>query len=452
MRSSHTPAGEGSAASSPLTEAGHVVRRLREAGHDAWIAGGAVRDHLLGVMPHDADVATDASPDTVTSLFPGCKLVGAAFGVAIVPTPAGPVEVATYRSDGPYEDGRHPTRVSFGTLEEDAARRDFTVNGLYLDPDTGEILDFVDGRRDLETRTLRAIGRAEDRFGEDHLRLLRAVRLAAQLGFDMDGATRTAVEALAPLVSSVSPERVRDELLRILTGPDPMRGLHLLHETGLLTVVLPEVAAMDGIPQPPEHHPEGDVWTHTVLLFDHLEHPSPELAMGALLHDIGKPPTLEHAPDRIRFPRHAKIGTEMAEEICRRLRFSNDSCTQITELVRHHMRFMDAKRMRTSTLKRFLRLPDFDEHLALHRADCLSSHRKLDNYDFTRAKRDEFGEEQLRPPRLADGRELMEMGWEAGPELGSELRHLEELQLDGRITTKEEALEIARRDLERRSS
>lgn len=453
MGSSHTPPGGGSAPRrSPLLEAGRVVRDLRGAGHDAWIAGGAVRDHLLGVVPKDADVATDARPEQVASLFPGCKLVGASFGVVLVPADGEPVEVATYRTDGPYLDGRHPSRVEFGTIEEDARRRDFTVNGMYMDPDSGEILDLVGGRADLDARRLRAIGNPHDRFGEDHLRLLRAVRLAAQLGFTLDEDTRAAATGLAPRITRVAPERSRDELIRLLTGPDPKRALELLRETRLLNHLLPELAATVGVPQPPEYHPEGDVWTHTVLLFDHLDRPSPELALAALLHDIGKPPTFEPGPDRIRFPRHARVGAEMAEGICRRYRLSNDSTERVTELVAHHMRFIDVHRMRTSTLKRFLRMPGFDEHLALHRADCLSSHRHLDNWEFARARREEFGEEELRPPRLADGHELIAMGWEAGPELGRELRHLEELQLDGRIATKEEALEIARRDLERRGS
>jgi len=452
MGSSHTRPEEGSARPVALAEAARVVRVLKAAGHEAWIAGGAVRDHLLGVEPHDADVATDARPERVAELFPGSRHVGAAFGVMLVPAGDGMLEVATFRSDGPYLDGRHPSRVSFGTLEDDAKRRDFTVNGLYLDPETDEVRDLVGGRADLAARTLRAIGRAEDRFREDRLRLLRAIRLAAQLDFTIEADTRAAVTGLARLIRDVAAERVRDELLRILTGPRPGVGLHLLHDTGLLAQMLPDVAAMAGVPQPPEYHPEGDVWTHTVLLFDHLERPSPELALAALLHDVGKPPTLEHAADRIRFPRHARVGADMAGRICRQLRLSTDSCERVTELVRHHMRFMDIRRMRTSTLKRFLRLPGFEEHLALHRADCLSSHRHLENWEFARAKLAEFPAEELRPPRLVDGHALMALGWERGPSLGEELRRLEELQLDGKIRTPEEALEIARRDLERRGA
>jgi poly(A) polymerase len=424
-----------------------VVRRLKREGFEAWIAGGAVRDRLLGRPPHDVDVATSARPDDVTPLFPGAKHVGAAFGVVLVPAEGHTVEVATFRTDGPYHDGRRPSSVTFGTIEDDAHRRDFTVNALYLDPDSDRVLDLVDGRRDLEERVLRAVGDPSARFGEDHLRLLRAVRLAAQLDFRLDPATRSAVEEHAGLVADVATERTRDEIVRILTGPAPGRGLSLLEETGLLRVVLPEVADLAGVEQPPQYHPEGDVLTHTRLLFDHLEAPSPELAMGALLHDVGKAPTIVHAPDRIRFPRHARVGAEMADEIARRLRFSNDSRERIVALVENHMRFMDIRNMKTSTLKRFLRLESFDEHLALHRADCLSSHRNLDNWDFARERLRELGEEQLRPARLVGGRDLMALGWPPGPGLGRELAKLEELQLEGSISTREEALEVARADL-----
>jgi poly(A) polymerase len=431
-----------------LIAARRVARKLRRAGHDAWIAGGAVRDWLLGVPPHDADVATSARPDEVCALFPEAKLVGASFGVALVPEGDESIEVATFRTEGVYLDGRRPSEVRFGTLEEDVRRRDFTVNGMFLDPETEEIRDLVGGRADLERRILRAIGDPAARFREDHLRLLRAVRFAAQLGFGIEPDTAAAIRAAAPHAAEVAAERTRDELVRMLTGPDGRRALDLLHHLGLLAVLLPEIQAMEGVGQPEQYHPEGDVLTHTKLLFDHLENPSPELAFGALLHDVGKPPTYEEGPDRIRFPRHAKVGAEMAREICHRLRFSNESCRRIVELVAHHMRFLDIERMKTSTLKRFLRQPGFDEHLALHRADCLASHRKLEHWEFAGRKLEELGEEELRPPRLVDGRDLMGLGWERGPALGRELKRLEELQLDGGLSTREEALEQARRDLE----
>ncbi|MFN8178123.1 MAG: CCA tRNA nucleotidyltransferase [bacterium] len=428
-----------------MQAAKRIAKRLRASGREAWIAGGAVRDTLLGRTPHDVDVATSATPDEVVALWPQAQLVGAAFGVVRVPDGPETIEVATFRREGVYLDGRRPSEVSFGTLEDDARRRDFTVNGLYLDPETGEITDLVGGRRDVEERRLRAIGDPAARFREDYLRLLRAVRLAAQLDFEIEAGTRAALGALAPLAADVAAERTRDELARLLTGSNAPRGLRLLHETGLMRVILPEVEAMGGVEQPPQYHPEGDVWTHTMLLFEHFDGPSLELAFGALLHDVGKPPTLERSDGVIRFPAHAKIGAAMTDDICRRLRLSNESRERVVSLVANHMRFLDVTRMKTSTLKRFLREPHFEDHLALHRADCLASHGHLDNWEFVRKAREELGEEGLRPPRLVGGDDLMALGWPAGPTLGAELRRLEELQLEGKITSREEALEDARR-------
>ncbi len=433
----------------PLLEAARAIaKRLARSDHTAYVAGGAVRDHLLGRAPHDVDVATSARPEEVLALFPRGKHVGASFGVVRVRWREWDVDVATFRTEGPYLDGRHPSRVEYGTAEEDARRRDFTVNGLFLDPLDGTVHDFVGGRRDLERRILRAIGDPRERFAEDHLRLLRAVRFGSQLDFEIEPETRRALEELAPRVRTVAAERVRDELVRLLVGPAAKRGLELMHATGLLRAVLPEVDALEGVPQPPEHHPEGDVLPHTFLLFDHLESPSPELAWGALLHDIGKAPTRVDAEDRIRFPSHAKVGAEMTEEIARRLRLSNDSRERVVSLVANHMRFLDVKRMRTATLKRFLRLPHFEEHLALHRADCLASHRKLDNWRFVRERLEELGEEGLRPELLVSGHDLLEIGWESGPALGRALRALEEMQLEGSLRTREEAIAEARRLLE----
>ena len=434
--------------STPQVEAARsVAKRLTAHGHRALLAGGAVRDMLLGLDPHDADIATSAHPEEITRTFQGAKLVGAAFGVVLVPAREFWVEVATFRREGPYLDGRRPSSVTFTGEEEDARRRDFTVNGLFLDPATDEILDFVGGRADLEARILRAIGDPEARFREDHLRLLRAVRFAAQLDFTIEPATLAVVTRLAPLAGNVAAERTRDELVRILTGPDPMRGLEILRDTGLLNALLPEIAAMRGVEQSPEHHPEGDVLVHTILLFRYLDSPSPELAFGALLHDVGKPATFERGADRIRFPMHEKIGAEMAGETCRRLRFSNDSTERVTELVANHMRFQHAQEMRLSTLKRFLALPGFEEHLALHRADCLASHRNLEHYDFVRAKIEELGQEEIRPPRLITGDDLLRIGYQEGPALGRELRRLEEMQLEGLIRTRDEAVDQATRDL-----
>jgi poly(A) polymerase len=423
-----------------------VTRRLSAAGHRAVINGGAVRDHLLGVTPNDVDVATSARPEEVAELFPDSRLVGAAFGVVLVNVGGQSIEVATFRSEGPYLDGRRPSEVRFATEEEDVQRRDFTVNGMLLDPATGEVIDHVGGHADLDAKVLRAIGDPRDRFEEDHLRLLRAVRFAAQLDFEIEEKTRAAVSELAPLARKVAAERTRDELIRLLTGPDPERGLRLLHETGLLHEILPEVAAMDGVEQPPQFHPEGDVLTHTILLFRHLQAPSTELAFGALLHDVGKPPTFQVA-DRIRFPEHCRVGADMTDRICRDLRLSNDSREQVVALVANHMKFKDVQKMRTSTLKRFLGMPRFEEHLALHRADCLASHGLLDNWEFARDRLEELGEEQIHPPPLVTGGDLMELGWTEGPELGRELRAIEELQLEGAIRTKDQALARAREDL-----
>jgi poly(A) polymerase len=423
-----------------------VIERLTAAGHRALVNGGAVRDHLLGVVPNDVDVATSAHPDEVCALFRESRLVGAAFGVVLVRVGDHWTEVATFRSEGPYLDGRRPSEVRFATEEEDVRRRDFTVNGMLLDPGTGEVIDHVGGRSDLEARLVRAIGDPRERFREDHLRLLRAVRFAAQLGFEIEERTRAAVRELAGLAREVAAERTRDELGRLLGGPDPERGLRLLHETGLLRVVLPEVAAMEGVEQPPDFHPEGDVLTHTILLFRHLESPSPELAWGALLHDVGKPSTFVRA-DRIRFPEHAKVGAAIADRVCRELRLSNDSRERVVALVEQHMKFKDVRQMRASTLKRFLGLPRFDDHLALHRADCLASHGQLDNWEYARDRREELGEEAIHPPRLVTGDDLIALGWAEGPELGRELRAIEELQLEGAIRTREEALVRAREDL-----
>jgi len=432
----------------PQVEAARAVAaRLAAQGHRALLAGGAVRDLLLGLDPHDADVATSAHPEEIARIFKGSKLVGAAFGVVLVSEGDYWIEVATFRLEGPYLDGRRPSTVTFTGEEEDARRRDFTVNGLFLDPATDEILDFVGGRADLQARILRAIGDPEARFREDHLRLLRAVRFAAQLDFMIEPATLAAVTRLAPLVAGVAAERTREELVRILTGPNPARGLELMRDTGLLDALLPEVAAMRGVEQSPNHHPEGDVLIHTILLFRYLQSPSPELAFGALLHDVGKPVTFERGPDRIRFPMHDKIGADMAGEICRRLRFSNDSTERVVELVANHMRFQHAQEMRLSTLKRFLAMPGFEEHLALHRADCLASHGDLSHYEFVRAKIEELGQEEIRPPRLITGDDLLRIGYPEGPVLGRELRKLEEMQLEGLIRTRDEAVEQATRDL-----
>ncbi|MCX7013997.1 MAG: CCA tRNA nucleotidyltransferase [Candidatus Sumerlaeota bacterium] len=419
-----------------------IVKRLQGAGHRAVFVGGAVRNWLLGPAPKDYDVATSARPEEVLRFFPNSLTAGAHFGVVLVIDGGTQTEVATFRSDGEYLDYRHPTDVHFSTPEADARRRDFTINALFYDPIADEVLDYVGGRKDLEKRLLRAIGNPEDRFSEDALRLLRAVRFAMRFDLKIEPKTRKAIVRAAPLLERISAERVRDELTAILTGPHPGRALRMTSDLGLVDVALPEVAAMRGIPQPPDFHPEGDVFEHVARCLDALPpSPTPALAFGLLLHDVGKPPTFEES-DRIRFNRHAKVGAEMAEAICRRLRFSNDQRRRIVRLVADHMRFMDVPRMRRSTLRRFMAKPHFEEDLELHRADCLASHRNLDNYEFCLRVLGELAAESQAPtpPPLVTGDDLIALGLKPGPPFKKILREIHDLQLDGSITTREEAL------------
>src|SRR5580704_1450138 len=429
-----------------------VVGRLHGAGHVAYFTGGCVRDMLLGRNPQDIDVTTSARPDELLRLFPGAGEVGAHFGVVLVRQGGAQVEVATFRSDLEYRDGRHPDGVHFETdPRQDVLRRDFTINALLMKRAagggaSGEILDFVNGRADLDAKIIRAIGDPERRFREDHLRLLRAVRFAARLGFEIEAGTAAAIQRLAPLIQSVSAERVRDEIARILTEGGARRGFELLDSTGLLREVLPEVAALKGVAQPPEFHPEGDVWTHTLIMLDGLREPSITLALGVLLHDIGKPATFRIA-ERIRFDGHVEKGIEIAHSLLNRLRFPNHVIEGAEALIGNHMKFMEVARMRESTLKRFMRLPEFEEHMQLHRLDCQSSHGGLDNYDFVRRKQEEMPPEQLKPPPLLTGRELIAAGYRPGPMFGIVLSEIEDAQLEGRISTTEEALQMAREKL-----
>jgi putative nucleotidyltransferase with HDIG domain len=422
-----------------------IVRDLRARGHQAYLVGGCVRDRLLGIPPKDYDVSTDAIPEQILAYFPHSQLVGAHFGVILVGPPEGVhVEVATFRSDAAYSDGRRPDTVRFETDPAlDAQRRDFTINGLMMDPLSGEVLDDVGGQADLDRRIVRAIGNPERRFSEDHLRMLRAVRFAARLNFAVAPETLAAIQRLAPAICKISAERVRDELVRILTEGGAGRGLELLDECGLLVHILPEVKAFQGVQQPPEYHPEGDVWTHVLLMLDQLRNPTPTLALGVLLHDVGKPATFRIA-DRIRFDGHAEVGAGMARNILRRLKFSTEDCKQAVSLVENHMRFKDVRQMRPSTLKRFLRLPHFEEHLELHRLDCLASNGHTDTYTFVQSKLAELGEEALRPARLISGRDLIEAGYAPGPEFGRALQVVETAQLEGEVQTREEALALAR--------
>lgn len=421
-----------------------TIGTLHKAGYQAYLVGGCVRDLLLGHAPKDFDVSTDAPPDRIMQLFPNSGQVGAHFGVVVVHDGASHVEVATFRCDRDYTDGRRPSSVRFETdAREDVLRRDFTVNGLMMDLESGRVLDFVEGRADLERGLIRAIGDPAVRFREDHLRLLRAVRFAARLAFSIEPATFAAIQRHHRLIEKVSAERVRDELGRILTEGGARRGFELLDETGLLQDLLPEIAAMKGVEQPPEFHPEGDVWVHTLLLLDKLKEASPTLAWGALLHDVGKPGTFRVA-ERIRFDGHVEEGVRLAHAILQRLRSSHEDREQVEALVAHHMRFKDVPKMRQSTLKRFLRLPRFAEHLELHRLDCLSSHGRLENYELVRQKLREFPAEQLKPKPLVTGADLIAEGYTPGPAFSKMLAAVEDAQLEGRISSSEEGLALVK--------
>lgn len=419
-----------------------IVEKLNAAGYQALYAGGAVRDELLGRPAADYDVTTDAHPDVVMQLFPKHTAVGAHFGVVLVHLDGSHIEVATFRTDAAYRDGRHPDHVEYATdAKEDVLRRDFTINGLLKNPLTGEVLDYVGGRSDLEAGVVRTIGDPERRFGEDRLRMLRAVRFAARLGFRLDPATKEAIRRQASEIHQISQERIRDEMVKMLTEGQARRAFELLDETGLLRPILPEVADMKGVEQPPQFHPEGDVWTHTLMMIGALPAGvSKTLALGVLLHDVGKPPTFRRAPDRIRFDNHAFIGARMTERIGQRLRLSREETEQVVALVDNHMRFMDAPRMRESTLKRFLRLERFaDEHLELHRLDCTMSHGDLSTWEMVKQKLAEMPEESIRPPRLLTGQDLIRMGMTPSPRFREILTAVEDAQLEGRLHTTEEA-------------
>jgi len=430
---------------SPLLEGAlTVVKTLADAGHRAVFAGGVVRDLLLGNAVSDIDIATSALPAEVEALFPKTIAVGKHFGVVIVVIDSINYEVATFRIEGGYVDGRHPVSVRFAGEEEDARRRDFTVNALFLDPLEKTVIDYTDGLIDLDRRVIRTVGSPTQRLEEDKLRVLRAVRFACQLGFEIEPETYAEVKRQAKKLLQVSWERIRDELIRILTGPDAARGLDLLADSGILEVILPEVDAMRGIPQPPEFHPEGDVFVHTRLMFKKAGQISdPNLALAVLLHDVGKPPTLS-VRERIRFDGHDRKGAEMAESICRRLRLSGEEIAEIVDLVGEHLRFIPVQEMRESTLKRFLRKHNIEKHLELHRLDCLASHGDLTSYHFCRAKLEEFSREAMRPPRLISGYDLIAMGLTPGPLFSRILADLEDQQLEGKITSRERALEWVR--------
>jgi len=417
-----------------------VVRCLRESGHVAYFAGGCVRDRLRGVEPTDFDVATDARAEDVQELFERTVAVGVQFGVVLVLVDGQPIEVATFRSDAEYADGRHPVSVRFSTPEEDAGRRDFTINGMFFDPETEQVLDYVGGRQDLARHVIRAIGEPRARFTEDRLRMLRAVRFAAALDYEIEPATFAAIGELAPTITAISWERIGEEIVRILTEGRARRGFELLDACGLLEQILPEVKALQGVEQSPDLHPEGDVFVHTMLVLDQFDEPSETLALAALLHDIGKPACAGRKEERITFYGHCELGETMAVEVCRRLRRSRQVWERVGYLVRNHLRATHAPQMRKSTLKRFLAEDGIDELLELLRMDATASSQKREFYEFCRAKQVEFGAEQIKPPPLLRGRDLREVGYPPGPLYRRILAAVEEQQLEGEISSRDEAL------------
>jgi poly(A) polymerase len=428
-----------------------LVERLRAAGHEALFAGGCVRDRLLGKEAHDIDIATSARPEEIQKLFPRTVAVGAQFGVIVVLEDGGEFQVATFRSDGAYRDGRHPESVAFTNAEGDARRRDFTVNGLFFDPLTRQILDFVGGEADLRAGILRSIGDPHARFAEDKLRLIRCVRFAASLGFEIEAETWRALVERAPEITAVSAERIRDELVKIFSHPSRVRGFDLLDQSGLLAILLPEVEALKGCEQPPDFHPEGDVFVHTRLMLSLLpEQVSTPLVFSVLFHDIGKPPTfLIDETGRIRFNGHESISASMTEKIFARLRFSNAETEATVVGVKNHMAFKDVQNMRIATLKRFLARPTIDDELELHRVDCQGSHGLLDNYDFLLRKREEFSNEPLIPPPLITGRDLIAAGLQPGPPFKKLLDSAQALQLEGGLKTRDDALAWLKEELAR---
>ena len=447
-----------------------IVKRLRQAGYLAYWVGGCVRDLVMGQSPTDYDIATSATPDAVIQLFPRSLTVGAQFGVVIVPQGDHFYEVSTFRSEGTYSDGRRPDRVTYTTdPRQDVERRDFTINGLLYDPLEGTVLDYVNGQSDIQSRLIRTVGNPERRFREDKLRLVRAVRFAARFNFRLENSTQEAIHQLAGTINQVSRERIRDEFIKLLTQGYSARGIALMDFCGLLQIILPEVTDLHGVAQPEEFHPEGDVWTHTLLMLEIMDqkaseeklipvgeqaearpvddsagrerYPSPTLALGVLLHDIGKPPTFELS-DRIRFNNHPEVGARMAEGICERLRFTTKQTVRIVELVRDHLKFKDLPQMRASTLKRFLRQEGFEEHLELHRLDCLGSHRRLEAWRFAKEKLAEFSPEEIRPKPLLSGEDLIRLGYVPGPIFTKILKSVEDALLDNRIRTPKEAEEF----------
>jgi poly(A) polymerase len=440
---------QGAKTMSPMEQAAReIVSRLRERGHVAYFAGGCVRDMVRGLVPKDYDIATDARPEVVQEIFRRTHAVGAKFGVIVVLENEFQFEVATFRSDDVYVDGRRPSAVHFSSPEEDAKRRDFTINGMFFDPLTSEVIDFVGGRADLEAKLVRAIGDPAERFAEDRLRMLRAVRFATVLDYKIDNRTWEALAKNAVSISEISAERIREELVRIFLSPNRVRGWDLLDESGLLKNILPEIEPMKGCLQPEQFHPEGDVFQHTRMMLQMLpEKVSVPLVFSVILHDIAKPRTAQvDETGRIRFNAHDRIGAEMTEEIMGRLRFSRAEIEATVEMVRQHMVFKDVPRMRVAKLKRFMARPTFEEELELHRVDCESSHRMMDNYEFLLRKREEFANEPIIPPPLVRGEDLIALGMKPGPKFGEILEAVETRQLEGAVRDRAEALEWVKRE------
>jgi len=419
-----------------------IVEKLRAKRFEALYAGGCVRDRLLGTEPHDYDVATSARPEQVEALFPRTVPVGAQFGVILVLEGDAEIQVATFRGDGVYHDGRHPESVHYTDAKGDALRRDFTINGLFYDPLKNEVLDFVQGRNDLEKHLIRAIGNPAERFSEDKLRLLRAIRFATTLGFTIDPETWVAVLKWAPEIHAVSAERIREEFCKILLSPNRLHGFDLLDQSGLLRMILPEMEQLKGCDQPADFHPEGDVFVHTRLMLSLLpEKVSLPLVLSVLFHDLGKPATrVVDETGRIRFNGHEGVSTEMSLRIMQRLRFSNEVIDAVLPAVRLHMSFKDVPNMRIATLKRMMVRPTFDDELELHRVDCLGSHGMLDNHALLIAKREEFSQEPLIPSPLLTGEDLITLGWKPGPKFAEILQSVQTLQLEGKLTSRDEAL------------
>ena len=422
-----------------------IIARLRDAGYESYLAGGCVRDMLLGKSPQDYDITTSARPEDIGKIFPQTVPVGAEFGVMLVIFDGHPFEVATFRYDGPYLDGRRPAHVRYGTLEEDILRRDFTVNGMVYDPVADRVIDLVEGRKDLEGRLIRAIGNPRERFEEDRLRMIRAVRLAASLGFSIEEETFDAIRELAATLTQISWERIGEEITRILSEGGARRGFELLDSAGLLAVVLPEIAAMKGVEQSPDYHPEGDVWTHTLLALSHLERPTETLAYGCLLHDVGKPVCVQRAGERVTFYGHTERGAEIAQEVLKRLKRSRATRERVGYLVRNHLRHTQAPKMRLSTLKRFLGEEGIDELLELTRIDALSANGDLQYYLFCKQKLAEFKTEEIHPEPLVRGRDLIEMGLTPGPIFQEILKQVEEQQLSGELDSREAAIHWIRK-------